>query len=104
MAERVERFAPDPDSDGEDNNFMEEHYELACVKHKHALRRLREAFPEVTGEQHTRPCPCGRGALAMWPWVVQTKKLGFCDCWMAGWERVCWRSEWIKAGYPNLAY
>ena len=47
---------------------------------------------------YTRPCPCGRGALAKWPWVVQQDHLGFCDCWMASWEIQCWRSEWIKAG------
>ena len=39
-AHRVEQFAPRPD-DG-DGDFDEEQYELACVKHKHALRRLRE--------------------------------------------------------------
>ena len=42
--------------------------------------------------------------LSMWPWVVQTKQLGFCDCEMAGWELTCWRSEWIAAGAPNLAW
>jgi hypothetical protein len=55
-------------------------------------------------QHHTRPCPCGRGALAKWPWVVQTARWGFCDCWMASWELTCWRGEWIKAGDPNLAY
>ena len=77
MAERMENFGPD--ADGLFDDGCEEQYELACVAHKHALRRLREAFPEVPAcpiahaSQHpTRPCPCGRGALAMWPWVVQT--------------------------------
>ena len=105
MASRVEMFAPHPVEDGEDDYFDEENYELACVKHKHALRRLREAFPEACGEEHhTRPCPCGRGALAMWPWVVQTAQQGFCECDMASWERTCWRREWIAAGYPRLAW
>ena len=36
------------------------------------------ASTEVADQQHhTRPCPCGLGALAMWPWVVQTAQLGF---------------------------
>ena len=111
MASRVEQFAFRPDEDGEDDEFDEESYELACVKHKHALRRLQEAFPQVdlcpmadTSKHHTRPCPCGRGALAVWPWVVQTKQLGFCQCSMASWELICWRSEWIAAGYPQLAW
>ena len=26
---------------------------------------------------------------------VQTTQQGFCECDMAGWERTCWRSEWI---------
>ena len=47
---------------------------------------------------------CGRGALAMWPWVVQTAQQGFCECDMASWERTCWRCEWIAAGYPSLAW
>ena len=104
MAARVEMF--EPPADGDDEYYCdEEHYEVACVKHKHAMRRLWEAFPEVSGEEsHRRPCPCGHGALAMWPWVVQTAQQGFCECDMASWERTCWRSEWIKAGYPNLAW
>ena len=73
-AARVEYMAPWPD-DGEDEDFCpwpvdEEAFEIAWVEHKHALRRLRESFPEVGEEHHTRPCPCGRGALAVWPWVV----------------------------------
>ena len=101
----AERVGPRPDEDGVDEYFCEETYEVACVKHKHALCRLRAAFPEVDGEDHlTRPCPCGRGSLAVWPWVVQTKQLGFCDCDMACWELTCWRGEWIAAGYPSLAY
>ena len=106
-ASRVERFAPRPEEDyAEDECFecYEEEYEIACVRHKHTLRRLHAAFPEVGEEHHTRPCPCGRGALAVWPWVVQTAQLGYCECWMAGWELTCWRGEWIQAGYPNLAY
>ena len=108
LAARVERFAPRPDEDGEDEYHEEELYELACVKHKHAMRRLHAAFPELaagtSSEHHTRPCPCGRRPLAVWPWVVQTAQLGFCECHMAGWEQTCWRSEWIAAGYPNLAW
>ena len=100
----VEFWAFRPDEDGEDEDLNKEEYDVACARHKHALRRLRESFPEVTDEHHTRPCPCGCGALAVWPWVVQTKQLGFCDCWMACFELTCWRIEWIKAGCPNLAW
>ena len=102
MASRVEQFEPRSDDDECDTN--EEQYELAVIKHKHALQRLREAFPGIDEQHHTRLCPCGRGALAMWPWVVQNAKRGFCECSMASWELICWRSEWIKAGYPNLAW
>ena len=107
-ASRVEDAARYPDEDGEDDEFNEEEYEVRCVKHKHAMRRLREAFPEVTDEPpHTRPCPCGRGALAMWPWVVHTVQGGFCDwreCVMARWELTNWRCEWIGAGAPGLRW
>ena len=62
--------------------------------------------------QCTRPCPCGAGLLAKWPWVLQTPQLGFCPGgeWdielddeevttqsRHDWESISWRSEWIKA-------
>ena len=115
-AAQVEAWAPPPYGDewlaeyggGAD----EERYDMACVKHKHAVRQLREAFPEVdpspiahASQHETRPCPCGRGVLARWPWVVQTASLGFCDnceCGMACWERTNWRSEWIAPVAPDL--
>ena len=104
MAARVERLEPPADGDYE-YYCEEEAYEVACVKHKHAMRRLREAFPEISREEsHRRPCPCGRGSLAIWPWVVQTAQQGFCECDMASWELTCWRSDWIAAGYPSLAW
>ena len=86
--------------------YDEDADELARLKYKQAMRRLLHAFPELNpcpilahaSQYATRPCPCGRGALAKWPWVVQQDHLGFCDCWMASWEIQCWRSEWIKAG------
>ena len=90
----------------EDNNeeSMAEEYELACVRHKYAMRRLRLSFPEVADDGSRRPCPCGLGALAMWPWVVQTAELGFCVCIMAQWELICWRSEWISTSHPYLRW
>ena len=104
-AAQVERFAPSPDGPADsEEEWDEEPYEHALLSHKHALRRLRKSFPEVAEEHHTRPCPCGRGALAQWPWVAQTAQAGFCECWMAGWELTNWRSEWIAAGYPGLAW
>ena len=103
-AAQVESFGP-PSPDDEYGYFDEEWYDSWCVKHTHAVRRLREAFPEVApcpiahASQHeTRPCPCGHGLLARWPWVVQTAALGFCgarECGMASWEHTCWRWEWI---------
>ena len=99
-ASQVEAWAPPPFEDEYYND--EERYALACVKHEHAVRRLREAFPEVdpcplagTSRHNTRACPCGRGVLARWPWVVQTAQLGFCACAMANWELTCWRQEWL---------
>ena len=87
--------------DFDDDFWNEERYDLACVKHAHALRRLRRAFPEVSEERQTRPCPCGRGELATWPWVALTAQAGLCDhrgCHMASWELTCWRWEWIVDG------
>jgi len=109
-ASQVERFEPPPYDD--EHYKDKERYELALVNHKQALRRLRKSFPDVevcplahtSHTQHqTRPCPCGRGVLARWPWVVQTAQLGFCGCKMAGWELTCWRIEWVNAAVPDFA-
>ena len=72
--------------DNFENDFEEEDYEVASVKYKFAIRRLLQEFPELApflivapaSEHDTRPCPCGRGVLAKWPWVVQNDWLGFC--------------------------
>ena len=115
-AARVECCAPkhDPEDTGL-NDWRDEQddedYEVACVQHKVAVRRLERAFPELGQcplDQHashyqTRPCPCGRGALAKWPWVVQMAQHGFCDCPMAGWELICWRREWAR-NFPQLGW
>ena len=101
-AERVEETAPGPDD--EDDDFNEEEHEVALVRYKHAFRRLRESFPEVDEEHGRRLCPCGHGALPMWPWVVQTAGLGYCECDMARWERICWRSEWERAARAELGW
>jgi hypothetical protein len=98
LAERLEFLSKGWQDDEGGQFFDEEEIEIKSVRHKYALRRLHASFPEVADqEHHSRPCPCGRGALAMWPWVVQTAQLGFCECDMALWERQLWRSEWVKA-------
>ena len=94
---------------------------MARVQYKFALRRLAEAFPELelpaklheglrASEVPTRPCPCGAGQLAQWPWMLQTASLGFCPgavaetesgykhiCGRHIWEKMCWRNEWVEA-------
>eukprot|EP00966_Prymnesium_polylepis_P266871 6165519-Prymnesium_polylepis.1 len=65
-----------PRPDDEYDIFNEEEYEVALVRHKHALRCLHAAFPETNEDHHTRPCPCGHGDLPMWPWVVQSEGSG----------------------------
>jgi len=59
--------------------FDEEWYDSWCLKHKHAVRHLREALPEVdpcpiahASQHETRPCPdavtiVGRGATSWAP-------------------------------------
>ena len=102
-AERVEQMSPCEDLD--ESELDEEAREIACVRHKHAMHRLVSSFPEIASQEHLRrPCPCGHGALAVWPWVVQAGQLGICECEMAGMEFTCWRCEWIAAGAPNLAW
>ena len=66
-----------------------DHEETAKPQYKIALRKLAEAFTELelraglheglhAHEQRTRPCPCGAGQLARWPWALQPASLGFC--------------------------
>ena len=112
-AARIEGFMPIEydEPDPAQQAFDEEQYEITYPKLKWGLRKLEWAFPELdvgpmlahASQHHTRPCPCGRGVLAKWPWVVQTADLGFCDCDMASWELICWRSEWI-ARWPKLGW
>ena len=53
---------------------------------------------------HDRVRVVTRGARSVAMGGSETAQLGYCECWMAGWERTCWRSrEWIAAGAPNLA-
>ena len=56
------------------------------MRYKHALRRLKAAFPSELNDcsaegtcEHRRLCPCGRGQRGAWPWVVQTPARGFCE-------------------------
>lgn len=102
-ASRVEQFSPWEGFD--ESCYDEEAHEIACIKHKHAMCRLVNSFPEIASQEHLRrPCPCGHGALAVWPWVVQAGQSGICECDMASMEFTCWRCEWIAAGWPNLAW
>ena len=90
-AERVENAEQDLaefDDDGRNPVYEEtsEEYELELVHYKHALARLKEAYPNVLNDcapdgtcEHRRPCPCGRGMRGAWPWVVQTPRRGYCD-------------------------
>eukprot|EP00966_Prymnesium_polylepis_P218129 5048546-Prymnesium_polylepis.1 len=52
-----------PRPDDEYDIFNEEVYEVALLRHKHVLRRLRAAFPEMNEDHHTASCFCGHGAL-----------------------------------------
>ena len=110
---------------GDEGMYNEEEEEVARVRYLYALRRLAKVFPELevpvpelcaglkAALQCTRPCPCGVGLLARWPWVLQTTGLGFCSGGEWGededsqqvettqgqhfWEYFSWREEWIMA-------
>ena len=69
-----------------DKVVIEEELELARLRYKHALRRLKAAFPSTLNDcspegkcEHRRPCPCGQGQRGAWPWVIQTPARGFCE-------------------------
>jgi hypothetical protein len=90
------------------DSFDEDELEMTRLRYRQALRRLAQAFPELelrvselvdgvrAAEHNSRPCPCGHGRLAQWPWVLQTQSLGYCDgssAWCT--ELITCRSEWI---------
>ena len=113
-ARRIDLFMPCDDIHPDDVGWeadREERYDAAHVQLRRTLRRLGEAFPDLepcpmlahASQHHTRPCPCGRGTLAKWPWVVHTAELGFCECEMASWELICWSGEWSER-WPQLGW
>ena len=98
-----------PSPDGFDSGDPdEERYENACVKHKFAVRRLLQEFPEVApcplsanaSECDTRPCPCGRGVLAKCGrgWCRPNSRGYVIAVSMSAWELNTWRGEWEHAG------
>ena len=116
-ARELERLLPE-DFVGDEGAYNEEDEDLARARYKHALRKLAKAFPELevlvpelcaglqANQQCTRPCPCGAGLLAKWPWVLQTPQLGFCPGGEWGedddevttqgkhdWEVISWRTS-----------
>ena len=117
-----ERLPESRTFDGDEGLYNEEEEDVARVRYRHALQRLAKAFPELevpvpelcaglqADQQCTRPCPCGAGHLAKWPWVLQTPQLGFCPGGEWGeddeevttqgkhdWEVISWRHEWVMA-------
>ena len=90
-AEKVESAEQDLaefDEEGRNPVWEESSEELehALVSYKHALTRLKAAFPDVLNDcsdigtcEIRRPCPCGRGLRGAWPWVVQTPRRGYCE-------------------------
>ena len=101
--------------DDPDYNDSEEEKEVAIVRYRHALSRLKAAFPSLcpgwsgevqrADEQNSVPCvaACG-GRLGAWPWTVQTHALGFCNCDVIYKFRGAWGDAYYwkhEAGVPN---
>ena len=84
--ERQLFFEEDCDENPIDHDKVREEIELALVRYKHKLARLKAAYPAELNDcsedgscAHRRQCPCGRGMRGAWPWVVQTPGRGFCE-------------------------
>ena len=76
----------DCDDNPIDHDRTREDIELALAQYRHALSRLKAAFPEVLNDcsadgtcEHRRRCPCGGGMRGAWPWVIQTPRRGYCE-------------------------
>ena len=93
----------------------EERLEIAQVRYKQAMRRLKIEFPalellpcavdgEPAGEHNSRPCHCGHGRQGLAPWVLGVWAHGFCECDAAMDESIRWRLEFVAAGDPKLAW
>jgi hypothetical protein len=97
-AGQLERYlVPEFDMDGEEMPIDDEERDVALVRYKYALQKLKAYLAphdvpawmwpecEVTteglraNEHNSFPCPCGGpGRCPLWPWQVQTVELGFC--------------------------
>ena len=113
------------DEDGEplDKEAIADDAEVARMRYKQKLRRLKAAFPGVRSDcstegvcEHRLPCPCGQGQRGACPWVIQTPARGFCEitaeqrgeftprglcsCYELDHERWRWRwaSSWSDEG------
>ena len=105
------------DDDDVEYRDSEEEKEIAIVRYKHALTRLKAAYPSLCPgwhgelqracEQNSMPCAaaCG-GKLGVWPWTVQTHALGFCTCnvvytMRSMWSDACYWKHEAGVGVPN---
>ena len=84
--ERQLLYEEDCDENPIDHDKVREDIELALVRYKHKLARLKAAYPAELNDcaedgscAHRRQCPCGKGLRGAWPWVVQTPGRGFCE-------------------------
>ena len=85
-AERQLFYDFDCDDNPIDHGTTREEIDVAFIRYKHTLSRLKASFPDELNDcsaegvcEHRRPCPCGRGMRGAWPWVVQTPARGFCE-------------------------
>ena len=100
-ARELERLLPE-NFVGDEGAYNEEDEDLARARYKHALRKLAKAFPELevlvpelcaglqANQQCTRPCPCGAGLLAKWPWAPCEMAMGAANptAWVLPWRGV----------------
>ena len=87
--------------------FDPEDLEVAQIKYRQAIRKLKAALPVLEMERpaqatsleplqadawNSMPCLCGsaQGRMVIWPWMLQMESKGFCA---AGCDKLYWRRQ-----------
>ena len=105
MYEKALHKKPEPGSERSIIEEYEEEKEVLAVRYKHTLRQLKAAFPTENCDwdedgacKRDRRCPCGRGRLAGWPWVLQIDAR-LCKCGRGLQERWAWVNKALENGW-----
>ena len=86
-----------PRDDDPPDGYDEDETDIRRSEYRRALKQLSHSLPELklsvsqqvkgvpATEDNSWLCSCGDGRLPQWPWMLQTRVLGYCTCEQAEW-------------------